>query len=76
MDALCMRKITYQAQLTRPENLARVRAATPLIEQTGGRVEIMSTPTPGVAIVLLHLPEPRHPDEFLPGAPPLPFFRT
>lgn len=59
----------FEAMLTRPDSLIRVQAARPVIEAVGGRVEIQPSGSPDLTIVLLHLPEPYHPDEFLPEIP-------
>ncbi|MFI5274464.1 MAG: hypothetical protein ACHQ4H_15645 [Ktedonobacterales bacterium] len=59
----------FEAMLTRPESLARVRAARAPIESIGGRIEIQPSGSPDLTIVLLHLPEPYQPDEFLPEIP-------
>jgi hypothetical protein len=61
----------FEAMLTRPESLIRVKAARPTIERIGGWIEIQPSGSPDLTIVLLHLPEPHQPDEFLPE---LPFF--
>ena len=60
---------TFQAVLTRPESLDRIRHATPQIERVKGRVRIESTTTMGVFTVLLELPDPYTPDMFVPGIP-------
>jgi hypothetical protein len=62
----------FQAQLTLPGSLARVRAAVHAIEQAGGKVVIIATGTEGVTTVCLYLPPPYRPENFLPG---LPFFQ-
>lgn len=64
-----MRLRTYQAQLTLPASLARVRAARPEIERIGGRVELMPTATAGLTTVIVRLPEGYQPEQFLPGLP-------
>jgi hypothetical protein len=61
----------FEAMLTRPESLIRVEAARPSIERIGGRIEIQPSGSPDLTIVLLYLPQPHQPDEFLPE---LPFF--
>ncbi|HEY7834069.1 MAG TPA: hypothetical protein VIG30_10905 [Ktedonobacterales bacterium] len=62
---------TYEAVLSRPDNLTQVRQQIRMIERAGGRVR-MNPPTPeGLVVVTLILPEGRVPAEFLPG---LPFF--
>ena len=64
-----MRLNAYQAQLTLPASLARVRAARPDIERVGGRVELIPTELGGMVTVRLHLPDRFQPDQFLPGLP-------
>lgn len=64
-----MRLYTYQAQLTLPASLARVRAAHPDIERIGGRLEMIPTGVAGLVTVRIQLPENYHPDQFLPGLP-------
>jgi hypothetical protein len=59
----------FEAMLTRPESLIRVQAARLTIESAGGRVEIQPSGSPDLTIVLLLLPEPHQPDEFLPEIP-------
>jgi len=60
---------TYQAQLSLPASIARVRAAIGAVERIGGRIEILPTATTGVTTVRLHLPPSYSPDDFLPGLP-------
>ena len=60
---------TFEALLTRPESLIRIQAARPTIESVGGRIETQPSGSPDLIIVLLHLPEPYQPDEFLPEIP-------
>jgi hypothetical protein len=64
-----MRLNAYQAQLTLPASLARVRAVRPDIERIGGRVEMIPTEVPGLITVRIFLPELYQPDQFLPGLP-------
>ena len=64
-----MRLRTYQAQLTLPASLARVRAARPDIERAGGRVELLPTEIAGLTTVRIHLPAHYQPEQFLPGLP-------
>ena len=64
-----MRLYIYQAQLSLPASLARVRAARPDIERVGGRVELLPTNVAGLTTVRLHLPEQYQPEQFLPGLP-------
>lgn len=64
-----MRLRTYQAQLTLPASLARVRAVRPEIERVGGRVELIATDIAGLTTVRIRLPEQYQPEHFLPGLP-------
>jgi hypothetical protein len=64
-----MRLRAYQAQLTLPASLARVRDARPEIERSGGRVEMLPTETAGLTTVRIHLPESLLPEHFIPGLP-------
>lgn len=66
------RLLTYQAQLSLPASLARVREISGGITRIGGQVEIIPTRVVGVTIVRLHLPLPYTPEQILPG---LPFYR-
>ena len=64
---------TYQAVLTRPDSIDRVRQVVRQIESVKGRVKIELTTTVGVVTVMLELPDPYTPEVFLPG---LPFFEV
>ncbi len=64
---------TYQAVLTRPDSIDRVRQVARQIESVKGRVKIELTTTMGVVTVMLELPDPYTPEVFLPG---LPFFEV
>ena len=64
-----MRLYTYQAQLTLPASLARVRDVRPDIERIGGRVEMIPADVPRLITVRIFLPELYQPDQFLPGLP-------
>lgn len=64
-----MRTVAYQAMLSNPANVARVRAAQRAIEQAGGKVTIAPPTKVGMVVVLLHLPEGYTPDQFVPGLP-------
>lgn len=68
-----MRLRIYQAQLTLPASLARVRAARPEIERVGGRVELVPTDIAGLTTVRIYLPDRFEPEAFLPG---MPFYPT
>ena len=61
---------TYEALLTRPESLARVRALESAIRQVSGKVRIAPVSKSNVvAVVTLWLPDPHRPDDFLPDIP-------
>ena len=64
-----MRLSMYQAQLTLPASLARVRAARPDIERIGGQLEMIPTGVAGLVTVRIQLPEGYQPGQFLPGLP-------
>ncbi len=64
-----MRLIAYQALLSNPENLARVRAAKREIERVKGTVSIAAPNKAGLTLVILELPEGYAPDQFVPGLP-------
>ncbi len=51
-----MRLSMYQAQLTLPASLARVRAARPDIERIGGQVEMIPTGVAGLVTVRIQTP--------------------
>jgi len=60
---------TYEAALSRLDNLAQVKAAIRLIERIGGTVQIASPTATGMTLVVLRLPETYRPDDVLPGLP-------
>ncbi len=60
---------TYEAALSRKENLAQVKAATRQIERIGGKVQIAAPTTTGVTLVVLTLPDAHRPEDVLPGLP-------
>jgi hypothetical protein len=62
---------TYEAALSRPNNLAQVKAAALLIERIGGTVQVATPTATGITLVVLTLPETYRPEDVLPG---LPFF--
>ena len=64
-----MRLRTYQAQLTLPASLARVRGVRPDIERVGGHVELIPTNIAGLTTVRIRLPDQYQPEQFLPGLP-------
>ena len=47
---------TYEAALTRMDNLRRVKAAIRLIERIGGAVEFAPPTATGITLVVLTLP--------------------
>lgn len=64
-----MATLTYEAVLSRPDNISQVRQEMRAIERAGGRVHL-APPTPtGMVVVTLILPSHRTPAEFLPGLP-------
>jgi hypothetical protein len=64
-----MRVVVYQAMLSNPNNVARVRAAQRAIEQVGGKIEVAPPTRVGMVVVLVYLPEGYTPDQFVPGLP-------
>lgn len=64
-----MRMVAYQAMLSNPNNVGRVRAVQRAIEQIGGKVSISPPTKVGMVVVVLSLPEGYSPDQFVPGLP-------
>ncbi len=60
---------TYEAALSRADNLRQVKAAIRLIERIGGAVEIDPPTGTGITLVVLTLPENYQPEDILPGLP-------
>lgn len=60
---------SYEAVISRPDNLARIQAARRAIERIGGTVAIAPPNAVGMVLVVLTLPAPYTPDDFLPGIP-------
>jgi hypothetical protein len=60
---------TYESVLTRPENIAQVRAATPDIKRIGGTVQISAPTANGGVLVVVTLPQTYRVEDFLPGLP-------
>ena len=60
---------TYEAALSRPDNVAQVKAAIRLIEHIGGTVQIDPPTATGITLVVLTLPETYRPEDLLPGLP-------
>ena len=66
---------TYEAVLSRQENVARVRAAQPEIERVGGQIHIAPPNARGTVLVGLALPPGYTPDRF-PLLAGIPFYPT
>ncbi len=64
-----MNVVVYQAMLSNPSNVARVRAVARMIESAGGNVTIAPPTKVGMVLVTLYLPPGYEPDQFLPGMP-------
>ncbi|HEY7835107.1 MAG TPA: hypothetical protein VIG30_16140 [Ktedonobacterales bacterium] len=64
-----MGMLTYQALLSNPDNIRRIRAARRDVERMGGRVEIGAPNIAGMVLVLLHLPDTLPPEQIFPGIP-------
>lgn len=63
-----MQTVTYEALLTRPENIAAVKQQVRIIERIGGRVIIAPSALGGI-LVTLTLPVGYTPEQFVPGLP-------
>jgi hypothetical protein len=61
--------VEYEAILSRPGNIAQVRAVRRSIEAVGGQVVISSPTKTGLVRVTLRLPAGYTPAQFLPGLP-------
>lgn len=59
----------YEALISRPENLALIRAARPAIEAVSGQVSIAAPTKTGLVRVTLCLPPPYTPAMLVPGLP-------
>ena len=59
----------YEAMLANPASIARVTAARPAIERTGGRVKLAPPTKSGMVLATLTLPDRYTPEDFLPGLP-------
>lgn len=57
----------YEAILSRPESIARIRAAQRNIERLGGTVTFAPPAPGGFVLVTLTLPLPLTPQQVLPG---------
>jgi hypothetical protein len=60
---------TFEALLSRPENVARVEAERRAIERAGCMLRVSPPDRTGMILVELTLPEPYLPDDFLPRLP-------
>lgn len=59
----------YEAALSRPDNVAQVKATIRLIERIGGTVQIDPPTATGITLVVLTLPDAYRPEDILPGLP-------
>jgi hypothetical protein len=59
----------YEAALSRPENVAQVKAATPYIKSIGGSAQLSAPAPTGVTLVVVTLPETYRIEDILPGLP-------
>jgi hypothetical protein len=64
-----MKLVAYQALLSNPDNLARVRTVQRAIEQAGGSVTFAPPTKTGMVAVIIELPEDLRPEHFVPGVP-------
>lgn len=60
---------SYEAAISRPDNLARIQAARRSVERVGGKVAISRPDAAGMVLVVVTLPEPYTPDDFFPDIP-------
>jgi hypothetical protein len=60
---------TYEAAISRPDNLARIQAARRSVERIGGKIAMSPPNAAGMVLVVVTLPEPYTPDDFFPGVP-------
>lgn len=60
---------TYEALLSSPQHVAQAHAARRAIEGVGGALRVIPNPRTGMTLIVLTLPMPHHPDEFVPGLP-------
>lgn len=61
--------LTYEALLSRPDQVALVKAAQREIERAGGRLLIYPPNKAGLTLIVLTLPAGLRPERFFPGAP-------
>ena len=59
----------YEAALTRPDNIAQVKAAIPLIMRIGGTVQFAQPTSTGVTLVVVTIPAAHRIEDILPGLP-------
>ncbi len=64
-----MELISYQALISHPDNLKRVREAQAKIAHIGGKLVIEKPNNLGMTLVTLQLPRAYTPEQVLPGIP-------
>lgn len=64
-----MRAIVYQALISNPASLARIKAAEQQVAAKRGRIWFGPTTKTGLVTVFLELPEPWSPSQILPEVP-------
>ena len=64
---------TYQALLSRPDNVAKVKQMRRAIESAGGKIELAPPTSTGMVRVTLWLPVSHQPNNFFPDLPFYPF---
>lgn len=64
-----VRLTAYQALLSHPDNLKRVRAAQAQIARIGGKITLEPPNQLGLTLVTLWLPDNFTPEQVLPGIP-------
>jgi hypothetical protein len=60
---------SYEAVISRPDNLARIQAARRAVERIGGKIVTAPANAAGMVLVVVTLPKPYTPDDFFPGVP-------
>jgi hypothetical protein len=69
-DALeSLRVQTYEALLSNPEHIARIKAAQREIERVGGKLRIYPPNTGGLTLIELILPAGLRPEQLVSGVP-------
>ena len=63
----------YQALISRPENIERVKQARQAIERVGGKVTLGPPTQGGMIAVTITLPNGYTPNDFVPGLPFYPY---